>query len=171
VQVSCQVYSYWDGQTLASSVLSSSSAYWVGIRYTSVRKFLLDHLYSICRFFRFYASVFLCDRLNVSKSSWAIWQSIERNLLHSGFSSIAHIVGDRYLMPALSTCFFVLWQKSCIICQSSFVTTLSPLCLTTVLYNVEGVVLAYSINDSTSLFNFDKNVQWLGQLKYALIRV
>ena len=38
VQVSCQVYSYWDGQELASSVLNSSSSYWVGIRYTSVGK-------------------------------------------------------------------------------------------------------------------------------------
>ena len=38
VQVSCRVYSYWDGQELAhaSSTLSSNSSYWVGVKYTSV---------------------------------------------------------------------------------------------------------------------------------------
>ena len=36
VQVSCQVYSYWQGQELASSILDSDSSYWVGIKYTSV---------------------------------------------------------------------------------------------------------------------------------------
>jgi len=36
VQVSCNVYSYWDGQELASSTLSSNSSYWVGVKYTSV---------------------------------------------------------------------------------------------------------------------------------------
>ena len=36
VQVSCNVYSYWDGQELASSTLDSDSSYWVGVKYTSV---------------------------------------------------------------------------------------------------------------------------------------
>jgi len=36
VQVSCQVYSYWDGQARASSVHRSDTSYWVGIKYESV---------------------------------------------------------------------------------------------------------------------------------------
>jgi len=38
MQVSCQVYSYWAGQTLASEVRRANSSYWAGIRYSSVRK-------------------------------------------------------------------------------------------------------------------------------------
>ena len=37
VKVSCEVSSYWHGQMLASGVRRSSSSYWVGVNYTSVR--------------------------------------------------------------------------------------------------------------------------------------
>ena len=57
VQVSCQVYSYWDGQELASSVLSSSSSYWVGIGYTSVGKIRYSNI------IQFYVTIKMFVRL------------------------------------------------------------------------------------------------------------
>ena len=79
VQVSCQVYSYWDGQELASSVLNSSSSYWVGIRYSSVGKIRYSNI------IQFYVTIKMFVRLcwwystsselsgTLRFNSWTLW--------------------------------------------------------------------------------------------------